>query len=284
MKSQCVSIVVPPPIAAPCTATTIGFSNLMNASIRRPCGKLPGPGGLLRKSPMSLPAQNESPALCQSATRISSSSAALLKISARLVYMAPVMAFFFSGRLNWTRRIPLDRSVTMSLIVCSCVRCSLASSLGRAFLGFWHGTACAQALDPLRVKSQLSEDLVGVLAEVGSAPRRHLGDAVHLNGAADGRGQLAAGTFERNHDVVYPQLRIVDDFLWPAHGAEGDVHAVENLVPMRHRLCSEDFVEDGRELWHVRCHLCRIGEPRIRQQVRTADGFRHGCQLVGHDD
>src|SRR5262244_975424 len=44
------------PIVAPCTAATIGFSNPMSTSIRRPCGKLLGPGGFLRKSPMSLPA------------------------------------------------------------------------------------------------------------------------------------------------------------------------------------------------------------------------------------
>jgi hypothetical protein len=30
----------------------------------------------------------------------------------------------------------------------------------------------------------------------------HLGDAVHLNGTADGRGQFTAGAFERHDDVI----------------------------------------------------------------------------------
>src|SRR5262249_33547206 len=193
------------PTGAPCTAATIGFSNRMNASIRRACGKSPGLGGFLRKSPTSLPAEKESPAPCQSTTRISSSSAAPLKMSARRVYMAAVRAFFFSGRLSSTRRMPWECSVMMSLMVCSLVRHSSARHpLGRAFLGFRYGAACAQAVDVLGVKSQLAEDLVRVLAEIGGAPRRHLGDAVHLNRAADRRGQLAAGAFERNDDVVGP--------------------------------------------------------------------------------
>src|ERR1700730_18443499 len=65
-KSQCVSIVVPPPIAAPCTATTRGLSKFVSALSRQDCGLSPGPGGFLIKSSRSLPAQNESPAPCQS--------------------------------------------------------------------------------------------------------------------------------------------------------------------------------------------------------------------------
>src|SRR5215813_4175878 len=169
---------------------------------------------------MSLPAQNASPAPCQSTTRIASSLSASLRMSARLVYMLDVIAFFWAGRLSWTRRIAPEGSVVM-------------------------------------------EDLFGVFAEVGRAPCRHLGDAMHLNRAADRRGQLAAGAFERNHDVICRQLGIVDHLLWPAHGAERDVHVAENLIPMLHRLRGENFIEDGRELWHVRHQLCRIGEPRI---------------------
>src|SRR5262249_46005862 len=104
------------------------------------------------------------------------------------------------------------------------------------FPGFCDSTARAQLLDAARVKSQLLEDLVGVLAEVGSAPRRYFGDTVHLNRAADGRGQLAACAFERHDDGVSRKLRIVDDLLRPLDGAEGDVNATEDLVPMPHRL------------------------------------------------
>src|SRR5262249_42177703 len=59
------------------------------------------------------------------------------------------------------------------------------SWLGHVFLGFSHGAACTQALDAISVKPQLLEDLIGVLAEPGRAPRRHLGDTMHLDWAAD---------------------------------------------------------------------------------------------------
>src|SRR5450631_482166 len=117
MKSQCVSMVVPPPIAAPWTATTIGLSKLTSAAISSACGDSPGPGGFFRKSSISLPAQNESPAPCQSTTRVLSSFAASLKMPARATYMADVIAFRFVGRLNWTRKTPPACSVTISFIV-----------------------------------------------------------------------------------------------------------------------------------------------------------------------
>src|SRR5579859_4984757 len=115
-KSQCVSMVVPPPMAAPCTATTIGLSKLINADINVACGLCPGPGGFFRKSSISFPAQNESPAPCQSTTRMLSSCKALFSRSANVRYMLEVIAFFFAGRLNMTRKMLPERSVMISFI------------------------------------------------------------------------------------------------------------------------------------------------------------------------
>ena len=56
---------------------------------------------------------------------------------------------------------------------------------------------------------------------------------------------------------------IVDHLLRPAHGAERDVHAAEDLVPMPHRLCREHFVKNGGELSHIRHQLRRIGEAEL---------------------
>src|SRR5262245_43867065 len=159
----------------------IGFSNLTNASISRRCGDSPGPGGFLRKSPTSLPALKESPAPCQSTTPTDSSLPASSKISAKLVYMLAVRAFFLPGRFSSTRRMLPESSVLMSLIVCLVVSvltppvglCGLW--LGHPFLCLRHGAACAQGIDVLRAKSQFLKDLVGMLAEVGRAPSRHLG-------------------------------------------------------------------------------------------------------------
>src|ERR1700738_2105413 len=107
----------PPPMAAPWTAATSGLSRLTNAFMRPACGDSPGPGGFLRKSSISLPAQKESPAPCQSTTRVFWSFAALLKMPARATYMADVIAFRFVGRFNWTRRMPPVCSVTISSMV-----------------------------------------------------------------------------------------------------------------------------------------------------------------------
>jgi hypothetical protein len=50
---------------------------------------------------------------------------------------------------------------------------------------------------------------------------------VYLNGAANRRAQLAACAVKRNDNVVQPQLRILNDFQRPTHGAERDVNATK---------------------------------------------------------
>src|SRR3954447_15752931 len=102
-----------------------------------------------------------------------------------------------------------------------------------AFLRFRRGAARAQAVDVAGAEAQLLENRLIVLSKRGRAPCRHFGDAMHLNRTADRRGQLAAGAFERNDDVIRAQLWIVDHLLRLAHDAEGDVDAIEDPVPMR---------------------------------------------------
>src|SRR5262249_49803316 len=151
---------------------------------------------------------------------------ASLRMSARLVYMLDVIAFFWAGRFSSTRRMLLVRSVIISLMGLLFVSVFPVSGW---FLDFRHRAAGAQVLDAIGVKSQVAHDPFGVRAEVGSTPGRYLGDTVQLNRTADRRSQLAAGAFERNDDFVGPQLRIFDHLLRPAHGAERDVNAAENL-------------------------------------------------------
>src|SRR5262245_48509957 len=96
--------------------------------------------------------------------------------------------------------------------------------------------ARAQAVDFVRIETELAENLLAVLSETRSAPRRHFRDTVHLDRTADCRRQLAACAVERDDDVVRPQLRIVDHLLRPANGAKRNVDAAEHLVPVRHWL------------------------------------------------
>src|ERR1700730_7446689 len=275
MKSQCVSMVVPPPIAAPWTAATSGLSMLTSVSISRACGDSPGPGGFFRKSSISLPAQNESPAPCQRTTRVFSSFAASLKMLARARYIADVIAFRFVGRFNWMRKMLPACSVTISIVEVLLPLVNFTAfrsgprrprqfvTLSCMFLCFRNGTAFMQNIDFGRAKSELPENFLVVFSNLRGALRGHFGDAVHLKRAADCGRQLAAGTIERNDDVIRLELRVVDHLLRPAHRSERHVNAVEHLVPMRHRLGAEDLVEDLRELRHIRRQLRRIGETRI---------------------
>jgi hypothetical protein len=68
------------------------------------------------KSSRPLPAQNESPAACQSATRTWSSFAASSTNSAIVIYVLEVIYFFLSGRFSWILRMFPERSAIMSLI------------------------------------------------------------------------------------------------------------------------------------------------------------------------
>src|SRR6202040_4392906 len=129
-------------------------------------------------------------------------------------------------------------------------------------LCFRNGTARTQTIDFGRTESELPENFLVVFSNLWGALRGHFGDAMHLKRAADCGRQLAAGTIERNDDVVRLELGIVDHLFWPTHCSERHVSAVEHLVPMCHRLGREDLVEGRPELWHIRHQLCRIGGPR----------------------
>src|ERR1700733_273236 len=127
----------------------------------------------------------------------------------------------------------------------------------------WDCAAGTKAFDIVRGETKLFQHLVVVLADSRGAPGGYFGDTVDLNRTADGRGQLLAGSFERNYDVVGSQLRIIDDFLRPTHRAEGDVNAIEDLIPMRHWLRAKNLIEHCRQLRPVLRQLCGIRESGI---------------------
>src|SRR5437588_1123398 len=189
--------------------------------------------------------------------------------------MLDVIAFFLSGRFNWTRKMLPDRSVRISAIVHSgdclletltvregsigpqalaegaarfpaapCRILDLGLSHLRALLGRRDGPTLAQAIDLLFTEPELFENLFVVFAEFRGALGRHFRDTVHLNRAADRRGEFAARSFERNDDVIRSQLRVVDYLLRPTHGAERDMDAAKDFVPVRHRLRAKDVVQN----------------------------------------
>jgi hypothetical protein len=73
--------------------------------------------------------------------------------------------------------------------------------------------AHAQTVDFVISKTELFQNFIVMLADSRRAPGRYFRNTVHLNRTADGRGQLLAGSFERNDDVIRSQLRIINDFL-----------------------------------------------------------------------
>jgi len=77
-------------------------------------------------------------------------------------------------------------------------------TLSCLFLCFRNGTAFMQTVDFGRAESELLENLLVVFSNLWGALRGHFGDAMHLKRAADCGRQLAAGTVERNDDVIRP--------------------------------------------------------------------------------
>jgi hypothetical protein len=75
-------------------------------------------------------------------------------------------------------------------------------------------------------------------------------------------------------------LRIIDDFLRLTHGAEGDVNAVEDLIPMRHWLRTKDLIEHCRQLRPVLRQLGGIRESRVREDILTTHCFQNRGYLV----
>ena len=84
-------------------------------------------------------------------------------------------------------------------------------------------------------------------------------------------------------DVVCRELGILNHLLRPAHGAERDVHAAENTIPMLHRLRGENIIKANGwpadyvdSIERVCVLLDRHGEaemPRIRAGVLEARGL-----------
>src|SRR3954466_7104274 len=194
-------MVVPPPMAAPCTAAMSGFSKSISAAISWACGDSPGPGGFFRKSSTSFPALKESPAPRQSTTQVCSSLPAALKISASATYMLEVIAFRFAGRFNSTRKMLPERLVTISAIVLSCSESGpdglrAPANIELCRLCARDGAAGMKLCDLGRVEPELSQDLGIVLAEAGPAPCGLLRDPVHLHRTAHCQCQVAFRALE----------------------------------------------------------------------------------------
>src|SRR6266849_6247468 len=103
--------------------------------------------------------------------------------------------------------------------------------------------ASTKTVDIASRETKFFQHLVVMLADSRRAPGRYLSNTVYLNRTADGRGQLLAGSFKRNDDVIRSQLRIINDFLRLTHGAERDLSAAEDFVPMRHWLRTKNLIE-----------------------------------------
>src|SRR4051812_44256780 len=98
-----------------------------------------------------------------------------------------------------------------------------------------------QAVDVCSGEPELPENLLVVFSDPRAALCGYLGHAMNLDRTADRRSQFAAGTVERDDDVVRQELGIVDHLLGSTHRPERDVRAIEDLVPVSHRLGAEDF-------------------------------------------
>src|ERR1700724_3235300 len=88
----------------------------------------------------------------------------------------------------------------------------LSDGRSRRLLCLRDSAARMQCVDFAPAEPELLEDLFIVFSQRRGSPRRHLGDAMHLNGTADRGAELATGAVEWNYHLIQPQLRILDDF------------------------------------------------------------------------
>jgi len=113
--------------------------------------------------------------------------------------------------------------------------------------------------------------------------RGNLGDALHLDRAADRGGHLAAAPFDRNDDLVRSQLRIVITSSGRARGRTRDMDGAEDLGPMSHGLRA-DTRRECPSAGPCR-HQLRGSENRGSvRRIGPSDGFRHLGQLVRRHD
>jgi hypothetical protein len=70
------------------------------------------------------------------------------------------------------------------------------------FFCFRNGAAFVQSVDFAPAKAQFLEDCLVVLSKYRRTLGRDFRNAMNIDGAANRRGELAAGPFQRNDDVV----------------------------------------------------------------------------------
>ena len=140
-------------------------------------------------------------------------------------------------------------------------------SIIRAGYGAWRERdleAWLEQLDP-----QVELLTTGAFPDLEPAYRGHDGlrnfwDAMQCQWTAHGVFHVFSGAFDRHDDVVLPQLRIFDHFARSVNDAVCKVSLIEDFPPVRHRLCGEDFVQNGRKLARIRHLFGWIRESRVR--------------------
>src|SRR6266478_420132 len=199
-------MVVPMPTALPCTAAISGFFALPRFPMKRNAGlsSLFLPLACAAKSARSLPAVKLSPSPWNSTTLMALSVSARSRLSDSASYIAPVSAFFFSGRCNVRTRMPsVSSAFTCSFIGCSpykskqdlnrnpsgdgashCFTHRTVQESGRPLandvFGIGHG-AIDQLLDGRDVIDQSDHHAAAPGARIHLAVDHHLGiDAGHL--------------------------------------------------------------------------------------------------------
>src|SRR5271155_3765420 len=94
------------PTAGPSTAATIGFSNAASVCRNRPPGETSRLSDSAKKSPISLPAVKTPPLPLIKIAPTPSSLLASVRPAVSASYIAPVRAFFFSGRASTSDKTP----------------------------------------------------------------------------------------------------------------------------------------------------------------------------------
>ena len=189
-KSQCVSMVVPPPMAAPCTAATSGLSKSTSAFIQPGLRRFTRPRRVLEKVLDIVAGAERIAGAVPEHDTYRSSVAASLRISARPIH-ARRHRVLLRRPIQFDPKDASERSVMISSIgqppIClGRLRCAILLAFGMTPLARKPSMPSASKPSCRRISSLCSPS-------PGARCAGTLADAVHLDRTADGRGQLAAG-------------------------------------------------------------------------------------------
>src|ERR1700730_13741485 len=128
-----------------------------------------------------------------------------------------------------------------------------------------NGAARPQAVDLTRIKAEFLQDLVRVLPQTWSNPRRDFGGFFHRHWTVHGIFRIAGAIIDWDDDLICQKLRVFDDLFRDLHNSIRNARSIKHILPISKRLCSKETIEFNDERSRIGVTTPRISEPRVSQ-------------------